>query len=697
MIEKNEQLCHFNNKKEELEYYKSKYESFFKELIKYQLKVKSLENSNNKLREKVSNFLNKNSTNNNNSTETNFLTPSEFKKLWEYIIKTELIETFDFCINEYILIANLCQDIMLLVYEECRKNINEKFIEVLNCLNLGKISKDKREKMFNHFLPFFRENFNKIFIFSDNFLNIINTKLLSIIVEYNYNNDIINQNNNNNNSLNKDNNSDNDNNNNHYLNKIKEKIKENNFDDVIKSFYKICIYMLLHEPILNFDLQKYSERKLNYFYYNNNDFINVDGFINENSPCIMLLSAPLLKNKFNFHNLRAPVYIIHNPNEYILNECEKNKDKFCEKKEDDIIYSDRIKLNNKQDEFPRNYKRNKTFEEKQSNIQINPRNSPIKKQISNLKNNNTNKDQNIVETDEVYNNINISNDINYNLQKYIKITKSNENVANNKSIKANDDLQFNSLDNKLLYIVSQQNTMENNNNKNPSDIVQKYINTYEKRKNSNLISSSTGNFDAEIKEKNYYDKDNSNYNINNKINNIEQNINEIIMGNLNKIKESKLKEYYINNKNKNKKGIRNKNSKYCIKNHIYTNIKNMPNTTNNRIVSKKNNFIHNNSQYFDLFSDKKISPSPSNLLKSYESFNDSSETNNIQSPKKEKFKNYNSFTHLLHFSSVNPILPINAPITPSHNMIYNNLVLKGIKNNFNINNFKKKYRIVQII
>jgi hypothetical protein len=198
-----------------------------------------------------------------------------------------------------------------------------------------------------------------------------------------------------------------------------------------------------------------------------------------------------------------------------------------------------------------------------------------------------------------------------------------------------------------------------------------------------------------MKEKNEFDKDNSNYNINNKINDlqIEQNINDIIMGNLNKIKETKLKEYYINNKKKKKNGIRNKNSKYCIKNHIYTNIKNMPNTTNNRIISKKNNYIHSNSQYFDLFSDKKISPSPSNLFKSYESINDSSETNLIPSPKNEKFKNHNSFTHLLHFSNANSILPVNAPKTPSQNMIYNNLVLKVIKNNFNINNIRKKIQI----
>ena len=302
MIEKNEQLHNFNNKNEELEYYKSKYETFFKELVKYQLKVKSLENSNNKLREKVSNFL----------------TPKEFKNLWEYIIKTELIETFDFCINEYILITNLCQDIMLLVYDECKKTIHNKFIEVLNCLNLGKISKEKREEMFNNFLPFFRENFNKIFIFSENFSKIINNKLISIIKEYDYNRDIINENI-------REEYKDIDGIKGVYINKIKEKINQNNFNNLIKNFYKICIYMILHEPPLNFDLEKYSKRKLKYFYYNNSDFINVDGFIKENNPCIMLLSAPLLKNKYNFYNLRAPVYLIDNINKEVIDECEMRK------------------------------------------------------------------------------------------------------------------------------------------------------------------------------------------------------------------------------------------------------------------------------------------------------------------------------------------------------------------------------------
>ena len=715
MIEKNEQLCCFNNKKEELEYYKSKYESFFKELVKYQLKVKSLENSNNKLREKVSNYLNINSTkNNNNNSEANFLSPLEFKKLWEYIIKTELIETFDFCINEYILIANLCQDIMLVVYEECKKNINNKFIEVLNCLNLGKISKDKREEIFNHFLPFFRENFNKIFIFSDNFLSTINSKLLSIIVEYNYINDIINGNNINNDNSNKENNNCD---NNFYLNKIEEKIKQNNFDNIIKSFYKICIYMILHEPILNFDLEKYSQRKLKYFYYFKNDFINVDGFIKDNSPCIILLSPPLLKNKFNFHNLRAPVYIIHNPNDNIINECEKNKENILEKKNDDKIKSDRsIKSENKKDEYLNNNKRNKTFEEKSSINSINKKspNNTNNKVLNHINNKNFNyikSSQNIGKANGVYN-INDGNDRNINNN--IKNEKKSEYISkkkydfgikinnNNNSTKIND-LHSNSYDNKILYIVSQPNNSKKNlNNQNPSDIAKKYINNIDKIKSNNnlyqknnnypyFLSSSTGNIGVGVKEKNENNNENNkeNNSKNIKINNLkmEQNIYDVIMGNINKLKDTKLKEYYINNKNKNV--IRNKNSKYCIKNHIYSNIKNMPNTTNNRIISKKSNIIHNNSQHYDLYLDKKISPSPSNLFKSYETNNDSQEINNIPSPKNEKYKNYNSFTHLLKLSNMNSILPAKTPIISSQNIVYNNLVLKGIKNNFENNHNKK--------
>ena len=709
MIEKNEKVCQFNNKKEELEYYKSKYESFFKELVKYQLKVKSLENSNNKLREKVSNFLNLNSTKKNNS-ESNFLTPLEFKKLWEYIVKSELIEAFDFCINEYILIANLCQDIMLLVYEECKKNINNKFIEVLNCLNLGKISKDKRAEMYNHFLPFFRENFNKIFIFSENFSKIVYSKLMSVISEYNYSKDIINENiSESRNSINEKNYSK-DENSFGIVKIIKEKIKQNNFNNIIRNFYKICIYMLLHDPILSFDLENYSNRKLKYFYFNKNDFINVDGFINDNSPCILLLSAPLLKKKFNFHNLRAPVYIVNNPDKMIIEECEKHKKEKIDKDENinlnnGNLNSDRIikiELEEINDEYINNNKKNKTFEEKFiNNNEVDKKKSKIQNYI------NENNDEyikccyNVIKTNNIKSNANkdfyLNKEIKINNNEFVlkkiydKKIKANKSVE--KSIKRKNDINSNSTDSKKLYMVSQPNNNKNT-NLNPG-FAQKLVYNFEK-KNSNDIyhnynkypyfnSSSTWNIGIETKDKNNSKEKNNNKKSN--LNN-EDNFYEIIMGNLNKLKETKLKEYYINNKNKNKNGLKNKSSKYCIKNHIYTNIKNMPNTVNNRIIEKKNNCNQNNSQHFDLFLEKKISPCSSNLFKSYETYNDSSELNNASSPKNEKYKNYNSFTHLLKFSNINSLSNVNTPNLSSQNTVYNNLVLKGIKSNFESNIYK---------
>ena len=701
MIEKNEQLCTFNNKNEELEYYKSKYESFFKELVKYQLKVKSLENSNNELREKVSNYLNVNSSKNNNIGE-NYLTPSEFKKLWEYTIKTELIETFDFCINEYILIANLCQDIMLLIYEECKKTINNKFIEVLNCLNLGKISKDKREEIFNHFLPFFRDNFNKIFIFSEKFLEIINKKFLSVIIEYNYKNDIINENQNESKSKNHKyitNNKDIDNIDKNFINKIQEKIKQNNFDDIIKSFYKICIYMLLHEPILTFNLEKYSKRKLKYFYYNKNDFINVEGFINDNSPCIMLLSAPLIKNKFNFYNLRSPVYIVHNPDKLILEECEKNKNndlnEVSEDKKNNInsIRNSCNKKENLKEKIILNNKINKTFEEKNPspNNNSNQRKSPKNSKLLNNKNINCyiKSCQNIIKTNGVYNN---------NLIKKIDLNLKNHKIENKKTEK-----NSNIIDSKILYVVSKPNTINKNNNKSAIDIAQNYINKnsiekkasniniFSKIKSQYCLSSSSGNIgigkkeDNNIKTRNSYNNLNNHNNRINKLNMEKIAYDEIIGNlNLNRLKDTKLKEYYINNNNY-KNNEKNTNSKYCIKNRIYNFIKNMPNTTNNRIIIKKNNYVNDGSQNFDLILNKQISPSPSYLFKSYETYNDSSEINVIPSPKYQKFKNYNSFTHLLKFSNMNSIAPSNTPVQSSQNSIYNNLVIKGIKNNIENN------------
>ena len=350
MIEENKK--YFSNSKEELEFYKNTCKSNAEELSTCKSKIKVLENINHKLKEKITQaFSNSNETN--DSSKVVF-TPNEFKKLWESIIQTELIDSFDFCIKEYKLISNLCQDIMLLIYEETKKIIELKFLDILKCLNLSKTSKEKKDSLYTKMLPFFRENFNNIFEFDEERIKNTKNKLKNIIIQYNFLKEIkmftssssnnlnevyINQNENNNisnrnscinnNISMKANNSD-------IYKLLENKIKGKNFEGIMKSFFNICLYMILHEPVLNFDIEKYSQRKLIYYFFNKKDFINVEGFGNERTPCVIILQPPLLKKKFPFNGLRPAVYILSdiNINSEILKQCKINEKK---KEEEDKI------------------------------------------------------------------------------------------------------------------------------------------------------------------------------------------------------------------------------------------------------------------------------------------------------------------------------------------------------------------------
>ena len=187
---------YFRHIKDEIEFYKFKFLQKKEELYKSNQKIKILEKLNKKLLHKLNTYtiskIKRNIANNNNNVENKIIlikkennssffnnrnknknnyskeiTPNEFKNLWESIIQTELIDNFDFCINEYLLISYLCQDIILLVYNESQNEIHNKLNQVLKYLNLDKLSKSKINLIYDEFLPFFREYSNYIFEFSN--------------------------------------------------------------------------------------------------------------------------------------------------------------------------------------------------------------------------------------------------------------------------------------------------------------------------------------------------------------------------------------------------------------------------------------------------------------------------------------------------------------------------------------------------
>ena len=352
---------YFSNSKEELEFYRNTYKLKVEELLSCQTKIKALENINNKLKEKMS------KKSGDNESSQFILTNNEFKNLWESVIQTELIDSFDFCIKEYELISNLCQDIMLLVYEETKKLIELKFFEILKCLNLSKTSKIKKDNLYEKILPFFRENFSNIFEFNEDKIKNIKQKLKNIINQYNFlegiklfnnsnsskaineNVNIINNSNDNSNI----NNNQNNHNNIENIKILENKIKGRNFDGIMKSFFNICLYMQLHEPILNFNIDEYSRRRLCYCFFNKKEYINVEGFGNERTPCIIILPPPLIKNKYPFNGLKPAVYIISDNiiNKEIIQQCEINEKireeefKICQLNSDNIEENPNIGYN----------------------------------------------------------------------------------------------------------------------------------------------------------------------------------------------------------------------------------------------------------------------------------------------------------------------------------------------------------------
>jgi len=89
--------------------------------------------------------------------------------------------------------------------------------------------------------------------------------------------------------------------------------------------YKLCIFMLLHDPVLTLNIPSYETRNITYYYFNKNDYINIEGFGTEKSACAVILFPPILRKNFYYQGIKPAVYILPKMDDLILQECEKNK------------------------------------------------------------------------------------------------------------------------------------------------------------------------------------------------------------------------------------------------------------------------------------------------------------------------------------------------------------------------------------
>ena len=108
--------------------------------------------------------------------------------------------------------------------------------------------------------------------------------------------------------------------------KLKNETEKSFFINFIKNLYKLSMYMCLHEPKLTFG-DFFNQKDIDYFYFNKNEFMNIEGFSHDLKPCAIILPFPILRKNYSYMGIKPAVYCL--PEEAITEDikqiCENNK------------------------------------------------------------------------------------------------------------------------------------------------------------------------------------------------------------------------------------------------------------------------------------------------------------------------------------------------------------------------------------
>jgi hypothetical protein len=206
--------------------------------------------------------------------------------------KDYILEAFDNSFDNQVLLSHLTHDSMKLIYEESFATVKEKIMDILKLLN---IKEEYNEKFLIRFRLLFQEHFSSIFICSSKNIENIKDKMKRVVNAYKENSE-----------------------------GIISDLDSKGFKNFITYSFNLCIYMVLHDPVLCFNIQPYEKRNLSYYFYTKSEFINIDGFAKEQQPCIVIVSPPMLRSNNIYQGIKPAVLIVSNPSEAVMTECEKN-------------------------------------------------------------------------------------------------------------------------------------------------------------------------------------------------------------------------------------------------------------------------------------------------------------------------------------------------------------------------------------
>ena len=94
-----------------------------------------------------------------------------------------------------------------------------------------------------------------------------------------------------------------------YQEQFDDLLEMEDFSKLVQSVFYLCLFMLLSDPVLRVPIENFKNRKFTYKRFKKNDYICVDGFARENSPCLVLL-PPVTRNNHPYNGIKPSVLIL---------------------------------------------------------------------------------------------------------------------------------------------------------------------------------------------------------------------------------------------------------------------------------------------------------------------------------------------------------------------------------------------------
>ena len=250
----------------------------------------------------------KNFIDNNFNTSTNFPIKNEIKKIWEELALVSILDTFIDFESEPVKIFHLVSEMIIimdrLINDLCRE-IYEKVSLSLNIPTNDKKFINDIEKISR---PLIKEHLNKIFIDTEN--KPFTDKFICLYLNSLNNNNILN-------CTKKD------------KDLIEQIIKGEEFIQMIRKIKDILLYTKFNDQQLFFKIeQDFKKRNIEKLIINNINekkkylIINDNNLIN--SPAIVILNPPVMKNGFPLNNDFKTIIMLINENNYIDKDLKTN-------------------------------------------------------------------------------------------------------------------------------------------------------------------------------------------------------------------------------------------------------------------------------------------------------------------------------------------------------------------------------------